>query len=109
MAEQHFFVEGRYLGSRPIPNNRMIPGLPIKRHDSIVYFCIRCGDIWARFLHDGAELTQCQHRPCARHGDGQLSWVHDFHGYDMMYFEENWPPAAVQYEFERFLDYASKG
>ena len=86
----------------------MVPGLEIKRHDSYVYFCGRCGDLWARILHDKATWTQCYHLPCAKHGEGRLSTLHNLGNYEPLYFEANWPPAAVQYEFERFLDHATK-
>ena len=108
MSTQHFFLGNRHLGSREIETTRIIQGLEVKPHDSYVYFCGRCGDIWARFLHDKARYTQCFHFPCAKHGDGHLSMLHDRADYDPLYFEENWPPAAVQYEFERFLAHAIK-
>lgn len=109
MASQHFFIEGRYLGSREIPTNRAVPGLSLRRHDSIVYFCGRCGEIWGRLLHDAATYTQCYNVACRLHGDGKLSFLWNTVGFEENYFEDNWPPEAVKYEFERFLEQTSKG
>ncbi len=99
MAAQHFFLRGQYLGSRRIPDFRVIPGMEVRPHFSYALFCMRCGDVWARFVHDKAELTQVTCRPCREHGDGHLSdhpaWL------DMpTRFEDDWPDAATQYEFE---------
>jgi len=102
MAAQHFFVGNRYLGARKIPDFRVIPGLEVRRHYSYALFCMRCGAVWGRLLHDGAELTQCTIRPCLRHGDGKLSMTHHFEG-EPFNFESDWPPAAVAHEFSAEL------
>jgi hypothetical protein len=103
VALQHFFVEGEYLGARQIPDMRWVPGLEVRRHFSYVLYCGRCGEIWARFAHDGAGYTQLSHRPCAKHGDGRLSdeptWT------DLpTRLEADWPPAAIAYEFKRWME-----
>lgn len=98
MAAQHFFVGPRHLGARTIPDLRVIPGLEVRFHHSYAYFCLRCGEIWGRLLHERADLTQCAIRPCLRHGDGKLSTTHHFAG-EPTNFEDDWPPAAVAHEF----------
>lgn len=98
MAAQHFFVGTRYLGSRTIPDTRCIPGLEVRRHYSYALFCMRCGEIWGRFLHERSTLTQCTIRPCLLHGDGKLSTSHFFAG-EPTNFEADWPPAAIAHEF----------
>jgi len=108
MGQQHFFVEGRWLGSRRIPDKRVIPGLEIRQHDSLNYYCILCGEIWGRLVHEGARLHQCTFRFCARHGDGRLSQDYIGPSYAQDYFEEDWPDGAVRHEFERFLDRIDK-
>jgi hypothetical protein len=103
MALQHFILGQEYLGSRTIPDLRQVPGLEVRRHFSYVLYCGRCGDIWARLLHDGAEYTQLEQRPCAAHGDGRLSCRPEF--FDMpTRFESDWPPAAIEYEFKRLME-----
>lgn len=102
VALQHFFVGSRHLGSRTIPDFRVVPGLEVRRHYSYALFCMRCGEIWGRLLHESAELTQCTIRPCLRHGDGKLSCTHYFAG-EPWNFEVDWPPAAVAYEFQAEL------
>ena len=103
MALQHFIVEGQYLGARAIPDLRQVPGMEVRRHYSYVLYCGRCGEIWARFLHDGAEYTQLSQIACRKHGDGKLScwpaWL------DVpTRFEQDWPPAAVRWEFDRLME-----
>ena len=103
MAAQHFFADGRYLGSRQIPSHRLIPGLEVKWYDSQVFYCLRCGEIWGRLLHEKASYFQITCRLCSSHGDGRLSddWMPA--DYNRTRFEEDWPPDAVKYEFERQL------
>jgi hypothetical protein len=103
MALQHFMVEGAYLGARTIPDMRIVPGLEVRRHFSYVLYCIKCGEIWARFAHDGAEYTQLEQRPCAAHGDGRLSCRPEFLDLPTR-FEPDWPPAAIAYEFNRMME-----
>lgn len=106
MALQHFFVGQRHLGSRLIPDTRIIPGLEVRFHYSHVFFCPHCGEIWGRLLHEKARYHQCAYRPCAKHGNGRLSDNHPHS--EPVYFEPDWPKAAIQYEFERFLEQAEK-
>lgn len=107
MSTQHFFVDGRYLGSRQIPDHRIVPGLEVRRHHSYALFCMRCGEIWGRFVHDGAPLTQLTFRPCLRHGDGRLAFLHhnlgDPHNYD-----PDWPDEAVAHEFRAWMALLAK-
>lgn len=98
MASQHFFLGSRHLGTRQIPDMRIVPGLDVRPHHSYAFFCMRCGDIWGRLLHDRGRLTQCTIRPCARHGDGRFSTTFHFAG-EPTNFEADWPPAAISHEF----------
>jgi hypothetical protein len=108
MASQHFFVRTTYLGSREIPTMRIVPGLEVRPQHSIAYFCMRCGDIWARLLHDRALLTQCHMRPCKAHGDGRLSDPAEW--FDMpTRVESDWPWDALKWEFEVSLALAGSG
>lgn len=107
MASQHFFLGSRHLGSRRIEDTRCIPGLEVRRHYSYAFFCMRCGDIWGRLLHDHAVLTQCVTRPCAAHGDGRFSTTHFLAG-EPTNFEPDWPPAAVAHEFSCELKLAQQ-
>ena len=106
MSAQHIFAEGRYLGSRTIPDNRVIPGLEVRRHHSYALYCLRCGDIWARFLHDGATLTQLTCRPCRKHGDGRLASTHFAQG-DPHNYASDWPDEAIAYEFQSWMSLSS--
>lgn len=107
VSTQHFFADGRYLGSRTIPSYRQVPGLEVRYHYSQVLFCAFCGELWGRLLHDGARLTQCVHRPCLKHGDGRLAcyptWTDD-----PTRFEDDWPDEAVEYEFQATLAFAER-
>lgn len=107
MSTQHFFVEGRYLGSREIPSYRQVPGLEVRWHYSYVLYCLQCGEIWGRILHDRAPLTQLTCRPCRKHGDGKLANLHFFQG-DPHNYEPDWPIEAIRYEFEVLLEQAEK-
>ena len=108
MAAQHFFVEGCYLGSRQIPDCRVVPGLDVRWHHSYALFCMRCGEIWGRFLHDKAPLTQPIVRPCLRHGDGRLAFTHHNLG-DPHNFDPDWPDEAVAYEFKAWMALLDRG
>ncbi|HQR20775.1 MAG TPA: hypothetical protein PKV98_07905 [Burkholderiaceae bacterium] len=107
MARQTIFAEGRYLGSREIPSFIKIPGFETRPQHSYVYFCMRCGEIWARFLLDPPGLHQFRVRPCRKHGDGTLScppaWVDD-----PLHFNPSWPDAAVRWEFDIEMSKAEK-
>ena len=107
MALQHFFSEGRYLGSRTIQDNRVVPGLDIRRHHSYVLFCPRCGEVWGRVLHVGAEYTECNQRFCLKHGDGRIACPPAWFDWPTR-FESDWPSAAIRWEFEATLRYAEK-
>lgn len=107
MSAQHFFLGGRYLGSRVIPSYRQIPGLEVRYHYSYAYFCAHCGDIWARIIHEGAPVTQCVHRMCLAHGDGRLAcpstWLDE-----PVRFADDWPDAAVEVEFSALLPFMER-
>lgn len=107
MASQQFYVDGRYLGARTIPDNFVVPGLAVRRHFSYAFFCLRCGEVWGRLLHLKGELTQVVGRPCRKHGDGRLSQTHFFAG-EPYNFERDWPPAAIRHEFECELSLAER-
>lgn len=108
MATQHFFLEGRYLGSREIESFRRIPGLEIRWQPSYALYCMKCGEIWGRFLHDKAELTQLTFRLCLKHGDGRLATTHFFQG-DPHNYEPDWPPEAVAHEFKAWMALLARG
>lgn len=103
MSTQQFYVGGRYLGQRPIPDWCIIPGLVTRKHFSVAFFCMRCGDVWGRLLNLDGALTQCVCRPCRKHGDGRLSRV--FHTPDMPDdLSPAWPAAALRHELLCELD-----
>lgn len=108
MGAQHFFLGNRHLGVRQIPTMRIVPGLEIRPHHSYAYFCMRCGDIWARLAHDKAELTQCLVQPCRRHGDGQLG-CHPNWSDEPRRVESDWPVPALQYELETVIQLIEHG
>jgi hypothetical protein len=102
VASQHFFVNGHHLGTRQIPTNRLVPGLEIRPHFSYALFCLRCGDIWGRLMHEPSPLTQIICRPCLQHGDGRLAWLHDSIANindSPLGFADDWPAEAIRYEF----------
>ena len=103
MGRQTFFAGGRCLGARTIPDLRVVPGLEVRRHHSYALYCPRCGDIWARFLHDGADYTQLVHRNCAKHGDGRLAnacvWPDD-----PTSWAADWPREAIRLELIALLN-----
>lgn len=107
MAAQHFFVDGRYLGSREIPSYRKSPGLEVRWHHSYAIYCQFCGEIWGRFVHDKAPMTQFVNRNCIKHGDGRLSNLH-YHQEDPHNFEPDWPDAAVAHEFRAWMALLAK-
>lgn len=102
MSTQHIFVNGRHLGSRAIPSYRQIPGLEVRWHHSHALYCMQCGEIWGRFLHDKAPLTQLTVRPCLKHGDGRLANTHFLQG-DPHNYESDWPDEAVAHEFGAWM------
>jgi hypothetical protein len=111
VALQHFFVDGRHLGSRLIPTNRLVPGLDVRPHHSYALFCMRCGEIWGRLMHEAAPLTQIICRPCLKHGDGSLSWLHDSAANineSPLGFADDWPSAAIRHEFRAYMAHAEK-
>lgn len=108
MASQHFFVGGAYLGSRIIPTNRVIPGLEIREAHSLALFCMRCGDVWGRLIHDKSRLTLCWMRPCLSHGDGALSLLHGAPHEPYFDLADDWPDAAIKSEFLAELSLAER-
>lgn len=103
MSTQQFYVHGRYLGQRTIPDWCVIPGLTTRRQFSLALFCMRCGEVWGRLVTLDAKLTQCVCRPCERHGDGRLSRM--FHTPDVPDgLAVDWPKPALQWELSRELD-----
>ena len=98
MATQHFFVGQTWLGSREIETMRVIPGLDVRPHHSYAYFCMHCGEIWSRLLHDKARLTQVVTRNCAVHGDGRLFCPAGWFDVPTR-LEDDWPDEAIKYEF----------
>lgn len=107
MAKQHFFLGKEYLGSRTIPSYREVPGLEVRWHHSYALYCLRCGDIWARFMHESAPLTQLTCRPCLKHGEGNLANLHYFEG-DPHNYDDDWPDKAIEYEFNALMAQATK-
>lgn len=107
MPLQHFFIGPSYLGSRTIAAFRDKPPFGPQPSQSVAYFCPRCGEIWGRLAIEAGTWALVQ-RPCPKHGDGRLS---DLSRYTRLEseFGDDWPPAAVKYEFERFLERAEKG
>ena len=110
MASQHFFLGQRYLGSREIPSYRIVPGLETRWHHSYAHFCPRCGDIWARIIHDKATYTQITQRMCPKHAshffshDGRLS---DPEGWSdsPITFADDWPVEATRIEFNAAINH----
>ena len=105
MATQQFYVGGRYLGQRTIPDNYVVPGFDVRHHFSYAFFCMRCGEVWGRLVHLPAKLTQCVCRPCQKHGDGRLSTTHFFQG-ECTNLEADWPADAIRHELLCELDLA---
>lgn len=107
MARQSIFIGSRYLGSREVPNFRRDATFGQRPTESWAYFCQRCGDLWARFLVENSDWTQCYHIRCAKHGDGRLACDSRFEWLPIA-FDDTWPEAAVRYEFEASLNLAIK-
>lgn len=108
MALQHFIVGRDYLGSRQIPDTRIVPGLEVRWHHSYAFFCMRCGEIWARVMHEGSPLTQCRNVCCRKHGDGRLSDMVEWSDSPLRP-EPDWPAAALKWELESALALADSG
>ncbi len=108
MPAQHIFAAGRWLGSREVPRNRVVPGLEIRPQYSTALYCMRCGEIWGRFAIDGASLTQLTIKPCLKHGDGRLSSTYANRG-EPDNFGPDWPAAALEWELQAELALLSSG
>lgn len=107
MPRQSFFVNGKYLGHRDVPAFVKIPGFEPRLQHSYCIYCLRCGEIWARFLVEGAPLHQIRCLPCAKHGDGRISSPQSWTD-DPLRIDATWPEAAVRYEFGVSLALAEK-
>ena len=94
MSAQHFFVHGRYLGERPIPPFKTSQTFGPMETQNWVYFCRKCGDIWARFLIDTATETNLAQHYCAKHGDGRLEGHSRFEWWETE-FASDWPLDAM--------------
>lgn len=106
MALQSIFVHNRYLGSREVPNFFRLPGIEPRPTHSYCYFCMRCGEIWARFLVPSS-LHQIRCVPCEKHGDGRLACYRAW-DWDPTHFDDSWPEAAMRYEFDVLMRRAEK-
>ena len=68
---------------------------------------MRCGEIWARLIHERARLTQFIIRPCREHGDGRLSTPYPCDD-PLEFSPSSWPDLAVQHEFLSNLELAER-
>lgn len=97
MSLQHFFVKGKFLGSRTIPDYTMgLDGMRINH--SYVLVCPKCQEIWARLMHDHPMAdTQIERVQCPEHAiwpsDGTLSAQSPYPGY-LREWQPDWPKAA---------------
>lgn len=98
MGKQYFIVGKSVLGSRTIPDNRIFPGMEVRRNYSFALFCGKCGEVWGRLLHDAAVYTQVRVVPCLKHGDGRFSLTFPWPE-ECFNFEDDWPPEAIKHEF----------
>lgn len=107
MGQQLFEVGDALLGSRTIPNFRDFPDLGKSPERSYCYFCGRCGGIWGRLTHEGADWTTIIHRPCERHGDGRLSL--EFPAGQPLGLARDWPREALLRELLLECKIAERG
>lgn len=103
---QHFSAHGLYLGSRQIPPFR--PGtFGMESPRSLAYFCQSCGETWAKVKNEGTSLWFVRYRTCLECGDGTLSSAPHWKE-DQAQFADDWPPAAIEWEFKCLLARAEK-
>lgn len=103
---QHFSAHGLSLGSRQVPAFR--PGtFGMGSPRSLAYFCQSCGDLWAKVENEPPGLWFVRYRTCRGCGDGTLASAPHWKE-DQAQFADDWPPAAVEWEFTMLLSRAEK-
>ena len=91
------FVRNRSLGSVQVSENS-VTRQGVFRNNSVALWCPHCGEAWARLHVSSSTYCSVRLRPCEKHGDGRLtySWPDEA----ASYFTEEWPAAAIRWEFE---------
>ena len=107
MQQQHFFIEGKYLGHT----------FRKEVVESTAFYCHLCGDVWARFPIEG-EVPCCvkwrfQPRTCRTCGLTREGRWPDVPGsvssiYTDPELASAFPYAVLKWEFERHIDWYFK-
>ena len=106
MQTQHFFIEGKYLGSVPRDG----------RAHSHMFFCFQCGDVWARCPVDppGPSSTNWVSHPvrCRKCGAGHTLTVDTpgslWQEWPEPEFPAAFPDAVLQWEVQRQFEQLDK-
>lgn len=105
--KQHFYAHGLYLGSREIPNFfRGLYGPETQR--SYAFFCEKCGTIWAKLQTDEPKRFWLERVICRDDGDGEIACSKTDPYWSLLQFQDDWPPAAIEWEFNCLLAKAEK-
>jgi hypothetical protein len=102
MPSQHFFVQGRYLGSRQVPRFSTSSTFGARVTWTTCLFCPECADIWARLIVEDAGYSQCWPERCPKHGGGELDRTCRFEWWPCE-LEADWPEEALRYVLLREL------
>lgn len=106
MTPQHFFVLGKYLGSRQVPPF-MRASMGTRVTYSCCWYCPKCADIWARLIVEGADYAQCWTENCPKHGGGRIDRECRFEWWPCA-LEADWPEEALRYVLVRELEQRKK-
>lgn len=109
MFEQHFYIEGRFMGSVVRPH----VVVHAERHPplSIGYFCGQCGDIWAKSPVTPHQTWDLKWATCPKHVDenpnavsGSLlsNWDNELNSLLLSC------PDIVRWEFERHCEFIER-
>ena len=105
MPTQHFIIEGRYLGS--CERSTIWRGPLQQPPQSFVFVCPVCGESWAKAMIEDS-LAFIFTKPCHRHTAPACRITGSVWLPLEPEFTSSLPPAVVEWEFERHLDYLEK-
>lgn len=108
MAIQHFVVQGKYLGSRQVPNFLSSSTFGMRATWTMCLFCPQCADIWARLVVEGAGYAQNWTERCPKHGGGAIDRECRFEWWPCA-LEKDWPEEALRYVLLRELTLFEQG
>ena len=100
---QHFFIEGKHLGTTT-RGNVFVHG-ELQAPTSVAYFCPKCAEIWARGMVEGSPHCEVRSVDCRKHPSRVYTVAGSLtSGWDEE-LNEAFPAEVLRWELERHFNY----